>query len=125
MRSLVVAAFGFVSPTLSPTVLAEAAKQELRGFLAAHRSRPGQVEPAVRTGASPAAEIVEEAAEWHADVLVVGTHAWHGTRRMLLGSTAEACMRDAPCNVLALPPLGPAVARASGHARTAAALAIA
>jgi len=125
VRSLVVAAFGFVSPSLSAEVLAEAATQELRGFLAARRSRPGHVEPAVRTGASPAAEIVEETAEWHADVLVVGTHAWHGTRRMLLGSIAEACMRDAPCNVLAVPPLSTAVARAPRDVQTAAALAIA
>jgi nucleotide-binding universal stress UspA family protein len=128
VRSLVVAAFGFVSPSLSAEVLAEAAKQELRGFLGARRSRPGHVEPAVRTGGAPAAEIVEEAAEWHADVLVVGTHARHGIDRLLLGSTAEACMRDAPCNVLAVPPLSPAVARVpqeSAGVRTAAALAIA
>jgi len=107
-RSLVVAAFGFVSPPLSAEVLAEAAKQQLSGFLAARRHRPRQVEPAVRTDGAPAAEIVDEAAEWRADLLVVGTRARHGIGRMLLGSTAEACMRDAPCNVLAIPPVRPA-----------------
>jgi len=111
VRSLVVAAFGFVSPPLSADTLADAAMQELREFLAARRSRAGAVEPAVRTDGAPAAEIVAEAAEWEADVLVVGTHARHGADRLLLGSTAEACMRDAPCNVLAAPPLGPAAGR--------------
>jgi nucleotide-binding universal stress UspA family protein len=83
------------------------------------------VEPAVRTGGAPAAEIVEEAVDWRADVLVVGTHARHGIDRLLLGSTAEACMRDAPCNVLAVPPPGPAAARESAGVQAAAALAIA
>jgi nucleotide-binding universal stress UspA family protein len=103
-RALVVASFGLVSPPLSAALLAEAAKDELRAFLAARRPRPGHVEPVVRLDGATAAAIVAEAVECRADVLVVGTHARHGFDRMLLGSTAEACIRDAPCNVLGIPP---------------------
>jgi hypothetical protein len=35
----------------------------------------------------------------------VGTHAQGWTTRMMLGSVAEAALRDAPCNVLAVPPV--------------------
>jgi hypothetical protein len=47
---------------------------------------------------------VAEAAEWRADLLVVGTHARAWAARLALGSVAEAALRDAPCNVLAVPP---------------------
>ncbi|HEU0079034.1 MAG TPA: universal stress protein, partial [Longimicrobiaceae bacterium] len=47
---------------------------------------------------------VSEATEWNADLLVVGTHGRHGLPRVWLGSVAEACIRDAPCSVLAVPP---------------------
>jgi nucleotide-binding universal stress UspA family protein len=62
------------------------------------------VEPVVRLDGAPAAAIVAESSDWRADLLVVGTRARHGLDRLLLGSTAEACIRDAPCNVLVIPP---------------------
>jgi nucleotide-binding universal stress UspA family protein len=49
---------------------------------------------------SPAGEIVLEARDWHADLVVLGTHNRHGLSRFLLGSTAEAVVRRAPCTVL-------------------------
>ena len=39
-----------------------------------------------------------EAEAWEADLLVVGTHG-----SVLLGSQAEAILRDASCDVLAIP----------------------
>lgn len=53
----------------------------------------------IRTG--PAwAEIVEAADEGNVDLIVVGTHGRTGLAHLLLGSTAEKVMREAPCPVL-------------------------
>ena len=111
LRSLVVASFGSVLPPVSPAALAGAVSGELDRFLAARRPRLGPVEPAVRLGTGVAAEVFAEAAGWRADLLVVGTHARHAFEPLALGGTAEACIRDAPCNVLAVPPARPAVRR--------------
>jgi nucleotide-binding universal stress UspA family protein len=108
LRSLVVASFGFVSPPVPGSALTRAVAGELERFLLARRPRLGRVEPAVRLGTAVAAEVFAEAAGWRADLLVVGTHARHAFDPLALGGTAEACIRDAPCNVLAVPPACPA-----------------
>jgi nucleotide-binding universal stress UspA family protein len=74
--------------------------------------------PRVRVG-EPAREIVREAAEWPADLLVLGTHARTGAARWLLGSVAETVLRTAPCSVLVIPP--PAARGATEPARAPAA----
>ena len=43
--------------------------------------------------------IIDLAAEWHADVIVVGSHGKRGLRRFLLGSVAEFVARHAMCSV--------------------------
>jgi len=48
----------------------------------------------------PADEIVRFAEEENVDLIVMGTHGRTGLRRLLLGSTAEAVLRRAPCPVL-------------------------
>jgi universal stress protein A len=48
---------------------------------------------------SPKAEIVRVAVEITADLIVVGTHSRHGLDR-LLGSTANAVVQTAQCDVL-------------------------
>jgi nucleotide-binding universal stress UspA family protein len=48
----------------------------------------------------PASEIVEAADRWRADVIVIGTHTRGALERLLLGSTAEAVLRQAHCAVL-------------------------
>jgi nucleotide-binding universal stress UspA family protein len=86
--------------------LAGAARERLDAFVAG--LPPGaRVEPRVRTGV-PAHEAVAEAAEWPADLVVVGTHGRGGAARALLGSVAEAVVRDAACSVLVIPPEAPA-----------------
>ncbi|MBZ5528986.1 MAG: universal stress protein [Acidobacteriia bacterium] len=44
--------------------------------------------------------ILESAAEWQADLIVVGSHGRKGLRRFLLGSVAESVARHALCSVL-------------------------
>lgn len=103
-RSLLVLGWMGVPAPLTSEVLDRAAYTELDAFLRAHRTLEGGVEPVVRTGFT-AEEIVGEALDWEADLLVVGTHARGWGARLMLGSVAEATLRDAPCNVLAIPPM--------------------
>ena len=44
--------------------------------------------------------VVEQVAEWGADVIVLGTHGRRGVRRVLLGSDAEQIVRTATVPVL-------------------------
>ncbi|HYR11188.1 MAG TPA: universal stress protein [Longimicrobium sp.] len=103
LRALLVLAFGMVPPPLPDEALARTAYAELGRFLDARSDRPAKVHPAVRIGEAPE-QIVDEVSDWNADLLVVGTHGRHGLPRLWLGSVAEACIRDAPCSVLAVPP---------------------
>lgn len=57
--------------------------------------------------ASPAAAIVQKAAELNVDLIVVGTAGRRGLSRLVLGSVAEEVARTAGCAVL--------IARAKAH----------
>ncbi len=68
-----------------------------------------------------AAEILKLAAEYPADLIVMGTHGRSGLSRLVIGSVAETVLRQAPCPVLtvrAAARMGhepqPAVAAAAG-----------
>jgi len=50
-----------------------------------------------------AAAIVEDAASWPADLLVLGTHGRRGIERWLLGSVAEGVARRSTAPVLLVP----------------------
>jgi nucleotide-binding universal stress UspA family protein len=50
----------------------------------------------------PAKEIVQLAADFSADVVLVGTHGRTGLKRFVLGSVAEKVVRNAPCPVLVI-----------------------
>jgi nucleotide-binding universal stress UspA family protein len=49
-------------------------------------------------------EIVRQAREIDADLIVIGTHGRSGFDRVTLGSVAEKVLRKSPCPVLTLPP---------------------
>lgn len=47
-------------------------------------------------------QIIRQAIEWPADLIVCGTHGRHGVRRLLVGSDAEYIVRHSPVPVLLL-----------------------
>jgi nucleotide-binding universal stress UspA family protein len=47
----------------------------------------------------PRRAISEHAKEWHADLIMVGSHGHGAIGRFLLGSVAQAVLRTAPCSV--------------------------
>jgi len=55
-------------------------------------------ETVVRQG-DPRSVIVDEAQEWSADLIVVGSHGYSGIKRWLLGSVAQSVVSHAPCSV--------------------------
>ncbi|RLG82694.1 MAG: universal stress protein [Thermoprotei archaeon] len=57
------------------------------------------VESKFRIG-HPANDIIEEAEEWGADLIIIGAKGISGLKRLLLGSVAEAIAHHANCNVL-------------------------
>lgn len=70
-------------------------EDRIRRLAQQHRA---DCEALVRQGAA-AEVIVEVAKEAGVDQIVMGTHGRTGWRRVLLGSTAEAVVREAPCAV--------------------------
>jgi nucleotide-binding universal stress UspA family protein len=48
----------------------------------------------------PKSRIVDYAAHWKADLIVVGSHGRKGLERFLIGSVAESVARYARCSVL-------------------------
>jgi nucleotide-binding universal stress UspA family protein len=58
----------------------------------------------VRIAGETAVEIAQVASDIGADLIVVGTHGYKGIDRLLLGSVAEALVRNAPCPVLTYRP---------------------
>jgi nucleotide-binding universal stress UspA family protein len=62
------------------------------------RSLGVPIETVGRTG-DPATTIVDEAREWKADLIVMGSHGRTGLAKLLLGSVAKAVVANAPCSV--------------------------
>lgn len=49
---------------------------------------------------SPKLLIIEEAENWGADLIVVGSHGYGFFERMLIGSVSDTILHHAPCSVL-------------------------
>ncbi|MEX2571100.1 MAG: universal stress protein [Gemmatimonadota bacterium] len=103
LRSLLVygSEIPFPPPVSQHRILA-AAEGKLNEFLEPIRAAGTAIDARVREGDADEA-IIEEAAEWPADLLILGTHGRTGASRFLIGSVAEAVLRSAPCNVLLIP----------------------
>lgn len=70
-------------------VVANAAKLADKNWKVSHHVR----------GGFAADEVISEAKDWGADLIVVGTHGRKGISRFLLGSVAEKITAHAPCSV--------------------------
>ena len=81
------------------TKFAEQESQEIfAGLLGLTSSAPA---PQGRWGlGDPVNRILQAAADWPADLLVIGSHGRDGMIRMMMGSVAEKVTRQAPCPVL-------------------------
>ncbi|HVE59501.1 MAG TPA: universal stress protein [Pyrinomonadaceae bacterium] len=77
------------------TFAADSAEQ-IKKFLSG--SNPN-IETEVRLGA-PARVIIDEAKDWNADLIVVGSHGRGFWGRLTLGSVSDAIVHHAPCSVL-------------------------
>lgn len=47
----------------------------------------------------PKSQIIDAANEWHADMIIMGSHGWSGLTRFLMGSVSESVVRHAHCSV--------------------------
>jgi len=76
---------------------------ELRVLISREIRKRVKATSAVRTG-KPHQEILLEAEEKGADLIVVATHGHTGVEHMLFGSTAERIVRNAKCPVVTIRP---------------------
>ena len=86
-----------------PALANDAADLALAAQLAQHRAAAEQVGARVTTSVlrgEAASEIVAAARRHAADLIVIGAHGQTGLTRFLMGSTAEAVVRTAPCATL-------------------------
>ena len=70
------------------------------------RSSGLSAEEVTREG-DPRSEIVEEAEQWSADLIVLGSHGYTGLKKWLLGSIAQSVVSHAPCSVEVVRPKVP------------------
>ena len=70
-----------------------------QGAVEALRAAGLSAESVVREG-DPRSVIVDEAKDWDADLIVLGSHGYTGLKRWLLGSVAQFVVNHAPCSVL-------------------------
>lgn len=79
-------------------------REQLGALLTTGERRGGRVKMTVLSGGSPAREIVKYAAAEHIDLIVIATHGRKGIPHFLLGSVAEAVVREAGCPVITVRP---------------------
>jgi len=81
------------------TDLEKGAKEQLQKFLDKY-SKLSEINFSSKLlKGSPFLEIINEARNFEADMIVIGTHGRTGIEHVLFGSTAENVVRKAPCPV--------------------------
>ena len=90
----------------NPALEKEFKDQALEAVAAAER-KIGESFPNIKTNVStgvlcgsPERTIVDEAENWGADLIVVGSHGYGFWERMFLGSVSNGVVHHAPCSVL-------------------------
>ncbi len=101
---------GDIYNAVPPELMAEAVKQksaevrtQMDDLLGVECVAPIKHEALVEQG-PVAATLLQLAARYRVDLLVLGTRGQHGLDRLLQGSVAEGVFRMAPCPVLIVPP---------------------
>ena len=92
----------FVPVVATPQEVTQQQQADAKRFAthAADRiAKPGVSVETVARLSDPRTTIVDEAHEWEADLIVVGSHGRTGLTRLLLGSVAQAIVAHAPCSV--------------------------
>jgi len=92
---------GYIDPILIDSLRDEAMRHSREAVVAAEKMIAVariKVSGAVLTGFAKEA-LVDEAKEWGADLIVVGSHGLRGIERLLIGSVAEAVAMHAHCSV--------------------------
>ncbi|RTQ53696.1 universal stress protein [Hymenobacter gummosus] len=91
-------------PALSEAAdVPEAAVELARYQLTAQQAGAARISTRLRRGEA-SCEIVREAQEQGADLIVIGSHGQTGLTRFLMGNTAEHVVRTAPCATLLVKP---------------------
>jgi universal stress protein E len=100
--TILTAAAGGMSPIVGVSAEALAAERALRRSQIREITDAYEVADAnLHVDAGMAAEYLPRtAAEWHADILVMGAIARSSLKRALIGSTAERVLETLPCDVL-------------------------
>ena len=103
VRSVLVIGFDMPLPApLRQEALEQVAEKQLYSFLEELQPVSRPIQARVRVG-YPAKEVVAEAADWDADLLIMGSHSRRGASRFLIGSVAETTLRTVECDVLVIP----------------------
>jgi universal stress protein A len=92
------AAYGVLANANTEEILAENAKQAMRKL--ARQLNVPEERQLIKVGAAKSL-ILEESERLSVDLIIVGSHGRHGLR-LLLGSTANAVLHGAKCDVLAV-----------------------
>lgn len=83
----------------------DAARNAMKTLVdAASKDYPG-IEGSVRVGIGAADEILKEAEDWKADLIVMSTHGRRGITRLLMGSVAENVLRHSATPVFVVRPV--------------------
>ena len=94
--------FTYLAPDQWDEPAYERRSQEMFDRLAARFKQVAPEDRVVRKGI-PAETIAEEAAAWHADVVVAGSHGKGWVDRILVGSTTERLVTELPTSILVVP----------------------
>ncbi len=104
------------SAALDPRALAKSTESELRRFVQRSIGRDGRdraITYRIVTGRPPI-EIRKAVRRTSTDLIVMGTHGLSGAKKLVIGSTTEAVLRDTRVPVLAVPPGAARVVRRRG-----------